>query len=386
VCAALWLAVGLGARADSSGANVLRTGAGEPLLSLTLPLAIPETTPLPRLAFKFGFATDELDTPQTFFDSFSLSLQGREPANTLLLLTADLLGVTWAPANPGGLSLSAESLTREAVGFGEVGTELRVKLAYAVSLSLPAVLAGQTATLFLDLFDNQNDRASLGYVDDITIIPGTPVGPSFVILQSAATIQGPFADEPEATHDSSNRTLSLLAVARQRFFRARSAAQARLTEFRITGEDFVFRYEFLAPELVLQVAPSVEGPYIDEPRAVVDLAARTVTVPGADRPSYYRLRGNLVATITGLVSFGPPLVFGFALDPASVRLEYASRVTGPFAEESGVRNDDRRQTLAVHRLGGARFYRLRSDVPLRITSLQREGERLVFQYEPEVGQ
>jgi hypothetical protein len=82
-----------------AAANVLRTGAGEPLISRSLPLAIPATTPLPKLSFEFGFATDELNTPQTFFDSFSISLQGPEPATTLLLLTADLLGVTWAPAN-----------------------------------------------------------------------------------------------------------------------------------------------------------------------------------------------------------------------------------------------------------------------------------------------
>jgi hypothetical protein len=282
--------------------------------------------------------------------------------------------------------LTAESLTRESVGFGEHATELRVKLAYAVSLWLPPELTGQTATLLLDLFDNQNDRASFGYVDDITIIPGTPVGPTFVVLQSAAMVHGPFADEPDATHNPPSRTLSLLAAARQRFFRTRAGAQTRITNFRIAGEDFVFRYEYLAPELVLQVAPTPEGPFVDEPAAVVDLAQRTVAVPFGDPPRYLRLRGNLAATLTRVVSFGPPLVLGFAIDPASVRLEYANSVTGPFAEESGVRTDTALQSLTVHRLGGARFYRLRSDVSLRITSFRREGERLIFQYEPDDGQ
>src|SRR5438132_4952227 len=69
--------------------TIFRTGTNEPLLTLSLPFSAPPTNSPSVLRFDFGFATEEPDLPDTFFDSFSVTLQRNDQSATALLLTAD---------------------------------------------------------------------------------------------------------------------------------------------------------------------------------------------------------------------------------------------------------------------------------------------------------
>jgi hypothetical protein len=56
-------------------------------------------------------------------------------------------------------------------------------VAYTVSVPIPADFAGKPATLYLDLFDNLNPPDSLGWANNIEVVPE----PSFLPLGLLAT-------------------------------------------------------------------------------------------------------------------------------------------------------------------------------------------------------
>ncbi|MHB8524216.1 MAG: hypothetical protein ACYDH9_26140 [Limisphaerales bacterium] len=73
--------------------TVFRTGANEPLLTLSLPLGAPPTNASTALQFEFGFTTGEPAVTGSCPDSFSVTLQSNDKSVTALLLTADASGV-----------------------------------------------------------------------------------------------------------------------------------------------------------------------------------------------------------------------------------------------------------------------------------------------------
>src|SRR5688572_20695654 len=97
--------------------TVFRTGGNEALLTLSVPFGAAPTNSLSFLQFDFGFGTSEADATNTFFDSFSVTLQRNDQPATALLLTADRTGVQWAPPNPGGLALDPEDVQHAEVAF-----------------------------------------------------------------------------------------------------------------------------------------------------------------------------------------------------------------------------------------------------------------------------
>src|SRR5207249_3650900 len=85
--------------------------------------------------------------------------------------SADLSGVSWAPPNPGGLSLDPVNILRSPFPFPPVTLGFSNIFAYSVDFPIPASLAGGSATLYFDLFDNQNPLNSVGWADNISVIP-----------------------------------------------------------------------------------------------------------------------------------------------------------------------------------------------------------------------
>jgi hypothetical protein len=362
--------------------SVLMTGAGAALVSTQQVLQVSMTIPAPRLQFDFGFASDEIPTTNSFVDSFSVTLQVSGPSTTLLLLTVDAFGVQWAPPNPGGMDWSTANISRQQIPFPIMATNLDFRLAYSVSLTLPPDFAGHTATLFLDLFDNANQLSSLGFLDHLAVVPSVLTnGPSGFALQSSASVTGPFSDESGVVTNALTRTMSVSRYGQARFYHIRSDSQVVITSFQIQTNDLVLRYEFPSPQVTVQSAFSVEGPYSDVTNAVVSLATRTITVPESGAARFYRLRSNIRARIVSSQSAGQQLLLSFAYQPAVFGVQSSAAASGPYADENGALVDLGRQTVTLSRMSAARFYRIRADRSHTMTSIRFVGDQLLFGYE-----
>ena len=361
---------------------VLVTSGGTALVSTQEVLQIPLTMPLPRLQFDFGFATDETPVPNSFLDSFSLTLQNNEPSQTVLLLTVDAFGVKWAPPNPGGLLLLPDSLLRHEIPFPDLVTNLDHHFAYSLTLSLPPELAGKPATLYLDLFNNTNSLGSLAFLDHLTVVPGpvTNATPGFA-LQSSASVQGPFADESGVETNASTHTLTLPLYGLARFYRLHSDSEAQITRFRIRESDLIMDYEFPAPQVFLQTAASVDGPYLDATNALVNLGNRYITLPEPGATRFYRIRSNIRARIIRQLTTPKQIQLFFTFQPIVFGLQSSAAIQGPYADESSATMDLERQTVTLSRSNSARFFRIRSDIQQSISNIRIVGDRLILTYE-----
>lgn len=145
---------------------VMRTGAGVPLQTQSVPFNSGEISMSPVLPLYFGFATLETPRPGLFADSFTVSVQSS--AGIVYLLTADVNGVQWAPLVPGALVISEASIQRASTEFAVPTEGLTPVAAYQVNYALPAAWETLPLTVNFDLFENQNTESSLAY---FTVIP-----------------------------------------------------------------------------------------------------------------------------------------------------------------------------------------------------------------------
>lgn len=356
--------------------TVFATDTNDALLTLSLPFDVPGTNLQPRLDFIFGFSTDEPAAPSTFYDSFSVTLQNSNQTATTFVLTADRSGVDWAPASPGGLTIAPGDLRYVAQPFPAQAPQLNLSYAYAVSFLLPPELTG-IVTLFFDLFNNLNQFASLAFVSGVHL--GRVVPPASLVLQSSASVAGPFADESGVRIDTTNQVLMLPQFGAARFFRMQPGLRAPINQLRIEGDQLVFPYTFQPTRLVLQSAQSVVGPYADETNAVLDLAQQTLSLPKPSGAQFYRIRSDPQVVITAEQQVGGLLILHF--EPRSLVLQSSAAVEGPFADEMGVTLELANHLLKIPKLGRARFYRLRADQPRQITNLAFKNGFLVLHYQ-----
>lgn len=168
----------------------LRTGAGEPLVSTNWSLAIDPAWESIGLRLGFGFATREADLPGSFLDSFTIALRGADPSVGAVLLTADATGVAWAPATPGGTEIAAGSIQRQAVEAPPEMAGEPVRFAYWIFLTLPEAFEGETASIYLSLFDNGDGLGSMGQLDHVDLVPGGGANsaPSFAAIPAFAPV------------------------------------------------------------------------------------------------------------------------------------------------------------------------------------------------------
>src|SRR5262249_32354440 len=94
--------------ANEGAYTILRTASNGPVVSFTNQLELPALGVIPTISFEFGFATQETNSLEAFFDSFSFTLQSS--TNVATVLTADLTGVAWAPRTPGGVELNTNEI------------------------------------------------------------------------------------------------------------------------------------------------------------------------------------------------------------------------------------------------------------------------------------
>ena len=130
----------------------------------------PSDTP-PLLYFSLGFSTDEAPQPGEFLDSLSVTLQTDNGDLTFLLLTIDAFGLVVAPPTPSLDPLNPNDVVSTPIEFPSVEPVLANQFAFRFTAFLPDALAGRDASLFFDLFNNQNSLQSLGWFSSEIWIP-----------------------------------------------------------------------------------------------------------------------------------------------------------------------------------------------------------------------
>jgi hypothetical protein len=151
--------------------DTLRTGSGA-LTTTVQTFSVDQLQPAGLLSFVFGFSTEERPTAGQFLDAATITFQTPDQATTLVCLTADANGVTWAPSSPGANPLDPNSITRLALTYNDTTAPWTYQVAFSVTLPLPKLQQGQTANLFLDLFDNGDSIASQAWISTVPE-PGT---------------------------------------------------------------------------------------------------------------------------------------------------------------------------------------------------------------------
>jgi hypothetical protein len=286
--------------------TVFRTGGTEPLLSLMLPLRPPPTNTAPLLQFDFGFATDETNLPGAFFDSFSVTIQGDDPSQSVLLLTADTTGVIWAPPNPGGINVDPAEILHQTIPAENVNPKLALRVAYSVSFILPADLLGRPIKVFLDLFDNLDGTNSLAYVKNLRL-------PTPIRLQSAATSNGPFADENSASLNEIARTFALGVPSGHRFFRIVADRTLRISDITSDGNQLSLTY---APvQLKLESISVIRQAFSEMSNIALDEINRTFTFNRTSGPQFFRIASDVNTRLKAPRIIGDQVVIEYEFNP-----------------------------------------------------------------------
>ncbi len=147
----------------------LETGSGEVLSSAAIPLTSPELPPA-SVTFDFGFTTDEIPSPGTFADSFTISLENSR-GQRVYIVTTDAGGSLWAPTVPGSFPIASTDLRYSTIPFDPSIDARVLTFSYRVEVPLPSSWVPDSFQVRLDLFDNQNSTASAGYVTGAAIVP-----------------------------------------------------------------------------------------------------------------------------------------------------------------------------------------------------------------------
>lgn len=150
--------------------TVQDTGLGQPLISEVRSVSAGGDGLLRKLLFTFGFATEEAVVPGSFLDSYTVTLQTTDQRAAVVYLTTDAHGLVLAPASPGAVVIDPASITLVATTYPDLLPEFPHRLAYQVDAAIPAELQGGSLSVFFDLFDNQDAKASQAWFSDLQVV------------------------------------------------------------------------------------------------------------------------------------------------------------------------------------------------------------------------
>lgn len=281
-----------------AGANYLQTGSGSPLVRSNLSWSAPIRFTHPALVFAVGFATQEGVVPGEFFDSLTVTL--RDSSNSLVapILTVDALGSVLSPENPGGGQLRRSGIESESLTYPPTHGDFAVRQAWLVMVVLPSQLAGQSGTLRLSLFDNQDSEASVGFVSHLSVVPGPGTA---IAVESSTKIDGGYAVEG-ITVRHARRRITMPPPGAHRFFRLEAPMATTMTSLRVDAGDLIFRYaggvEGVAPRLLSSA--QVAGPYALEHGVIADVSNRTLRRSATGAARFFRLNAEIPLTIRSL--------------------------------------------------------------------------------------
>jgi len=359
----------------------LQTGRGISLQNLSIALAPPAGILARSVEFTVGFASAESPGPATFLDSLSVFLQGSLPANTAFLLTADAPGFVWQPPLPGGLTPDPISLRSIEVPWPLPPESSPGDYhAYRVTFELPPALQSGPLELRLSLFDNLILRESLGFIDDV-VVRTDP----FLLVESAASVLGPYAIEPSARHDLVRHEFVLPRPETARFFRLQADSAVTLRILAPTSRNWRFTYEFPAAVPVLESSATPGGPYTVETRAVLDESRRLFRLPTVAANRFFRLRGAVRTRLEMPQIRGDQIELGYRFNPSVFSLQSSAQYCGPFANEDSARFNLTTQAIELSRDETLRFFRLAQPPgsPRAILQeLRNTPESWVLRYDP----
>jgi hypothetical protein len=134
--------------------------------------------------------------------------------------------------------------------------------------------------------------------------------------------------------------------------------------------------------LVLESSASAAGPYASEDGIFVRHARRSLSLPRPAPHRFYRLRSSSDSRITLMAAEGANWVFQYTgASAAPPVLLSSAQVLGPYAVESGVSADTGAHSLRVRQEGAARFFRIRSEIPLTFLGFSMETGQMLINYE-----
>jgi hypothetical protein len=148
------------------------TGGGQSLVSEVRSLSIDPSLQQPSLVFNFGFATDEIPSPGTFLDSFTVTLEDVAQRISVVYLTADATGIAWAPPTPGAWSMDPASITHSLISYPSLQPVLTNRIAFQVTAPIPAQFTG-SVNVYFDLFDNLDNQNSQAWFSGLSLV-GVP--------------------------------------------------------------------------------------------------------------------------------------------------------------------------------------------------------------------
>jgi hypothetical protein len=279
------------------------------------------------------------------------------------------------------VAVDPEDLGYAAVTFPSLDPVYELSWAFSVSYLLPEDFFGTGATVYVDLFDNLNAADSLGYVRDVQIANTGVTDPALVSLESSASAGGPFAVESSVEVDLEAKTLRLPEGGARRFFILNSPVRARVVELARAAQTDALQYVFDPQEFVLEAASSLNGPWAEPAMTVYRSGEERVEVPLELGFGFFRLRTEAEARILSVTEEGGVLVLRYRVQADAPRVLSSAQPTGPYAYENGVQIDEIARVAFVRRGGATRFFRLRSDHDLRISSVRREGQEIVIVFE-----
>ena len=293
----------------------MNTGSNHPLSSVSIPLEILPWELAPMLLFDFGFSTKEQTTLASLHDSFSVTLSDSKQTNIAMLLSTDIYGVNWITNTPGGLTLASDSIVYREIPFTGNYSNSQLSVAYSVAVILPREFAGLDATLYLDLFDNQDGLDSAAYCDRVRIESGLPP----IYLQSSTKSGGPYADESITMLDRRMRNITVPKYGRARFYRAKGNVPVKIKMMRPLADRVVFSYDFSTnstnvstPQVFgLESSAQSNGPYSDETGVTIQPSEKTITLWRGAEKRFYRIRADMLRRIVQYRIQGENLILSY---------------------------------------------------------------------------
>jgi hypothetical protein len=143
--------------------TALNTGGTQPIITEIRSLYVDAGLTLARLGFDVGFASGETNAAAAFLDSFTVTVQDTNAVNTVILLTEDASGTTFAPPTPGTIVVSPSSIDSNLIVYPSLSPVLLNRQAYRISALIPSQFFGGQINVYFDLFDNLNGVHSQGW-------------------------------------------------------------------------------------------------------------------------------------------------------------------------------------------------------------------------------
>ena len=163
----------------------MNTGGAMPQVSEFRSLIVGPTTLAQRLAFNFGFATDEQPVAGSFLDSFTVTVQATNQSFTAIYLTSDAHGTSLAPVTPETIFIAPDSISSRAIAYPSLQPVFANQHAFEVTAPIPVEFANSQVNVYFDLFDNLNAQASQAWFIDLRVIQVPEPSTSGLLLAGA---------------------------------------------------------------------------------------------------------------------------------------------------------------------------------------------------------